>query len=127
MNGSLDPKLIKHDNKLNEIRNDHPYLLQTICSSSMTTTLSGAWYYEVLLLTDGVVHIGWATPACQFIPEQAYGVGDNLVCYNKSSYSSHSSFSIYSMVLPLILIEVSCGHLVRLSFQTVPLLVRRVM
>ncbi|KAG1321671.1 hypothetical protein G6F62_010691 [Rhizopus arrhizus] len=86
MNGSLDPKLIKHDNKLNEIRNDHPYLLQTICSSSMTTTLSGAWYYEVLLLTDGVVHIGWATPACQFIPEQAYGVGDNLHGFAFDSY-----------------------------------------
>lgn len=45
----------------------------------MTTEKSGIWYYEVFLLTSGVVQVGWATPSCQFTPEQSYGVGDNSV------------------------------------------------
>ncbi|CAO3689110.1 unnamed protein product [Rhizopus stolonifer] len=69
-------KVIKrHD--LHEVRNDHPFLLQTVYSPDMTTDKSGIWYYEVFLLTSGVVQVGWATPSCQFTPEQSYGVGDN--------------------------------------------------
>lgn len=45
----------------------------------MMTNRTGVWYYEVMLITSGVVHVGWASPSSQFIPEQGYGVGDNMV------------------------------------------------
>ena len=37
----------------------------------------GAWYYEVVLLTDGLMQIGWADEAFQCDPLSGQGVGDN--------------------------------------------------
>jgi len=38
---------------------------------------SGAWYYEVLLVTCGVMQIGWATKDSKFLNHEGYGIGDD--------------------------------------------------
>ncbi|XP_074594446.1 kip1 ubiquitination-promoting complex subunit 1 [Brevipalpus obovatus] len=40
---------------------------------------SGKWMYEVMLITKGVMQVGWATLKCDFSPEQ--GVGDTRDSY----------------------------------------------
>lgn len=36
------------------------------------------WYYEVVVLSDGILQIGWANENCVFNPEKGIGVGDNF-------------------------------------------------
>ncbi|CAF0745618.1 unnamed protein product [Rotaria sp. Silwood1] len=38
---------------------------------------SGVWYYEVLVITDGVMQIGWATKKSKFMNHEGYGIGDD--------------------------------------------------
>ncbi|XP_037959495.1 RING finger and SPRY domain-containing protein 1-like [Teleopsis dalmanni] len=38
---------------------------------------SGCWYYEVLLVTPGVMQIGWATKESSFLSDDGYGIGDD--------------------------------------------------
>ncbi|KAA0202559.1 hypothetical protein HAZT_HAZT008824, partial [Hyalella azteca] len=38
---------------------------------------SGAWYYEVTLVTGGVMQIGWATKDSKFLNQEGYGIGDD--------------------------------------------------
>jgi hypothetical protein len=38
---------------------------------------SGVWYYEVLIVTDGVMQIGWATKQSKFMNHEGYGIGDD--------------------------------------------------
>ncbi|CAG8756313.1 2814_t:CDS:10, partial [Gigaspora rosea] len=38
---------------------------------------SGKWFYEVLLLTNGIMQIGYATKRCTFGPEEGTGIGDD--------------------------------------------------
>jgi len=35
------------------------------------------WYYEVLIVTDGVMQIGWATKQSKFMNHEGYGIGDD--------------------------------------------------
>eukprot|EP00088_Acartia_fossae_P005691 TRINITY_DN1256_c0_g1_i3.p1 TRINITY_DN1256_c0_g1~~TRINITY_DN1256_c0_g1_i3.p1 ORF type:complete len:525 (+),score=95.06 TRINITY_DN1256_c0_g1_i3:1796-3370(+) len=37
----------------------------------------GAWYYEALLLTGGVMQIGWATKRSKFLNYEGFGIGDD--------------------------------------------------
>ncbi|PIK42620.1 putative RING finger and SPRY domain-containing protein 1 [Apostichopus japonicus] len=37
----------------------------------------GTWYYEVLVLTDGVMQIGWATKQSKFLNHEGVGIGDD--------------------------------------------------
>ncbi|XP_067620881.1 RING finger and SPRY domain-containing protein 1-like [Eurosta solidaginis] len=37
----------------------------------------GCWYYEVLLITPGVMQIGWATKESSFLSDDGYGIGDD--------------------------------------------------
>ncbi|KAK9722354.1 hypothetical protein K7432_002742 [Basidiobolus ranarum] len=37
----------------------------------------GCWYYEVRLITPGIMQIGWATKHSRFRPEDGVGVGDD--------------------------------------------------
>ncbi|CAG9856793.1 unnamed protein product [Phyllotreta striolata] len=37
----------------------------------------GAWYYEVLIITPGVMQIGWATKNSNFLNHEGYGIGDD--------------------------------------------------
>ncbi|CAF0893249.1 unnamed protein product [Adineta ricciae] len=38
---------------------------------------SSVWYYEVLIITDGVMQIGWATKQSRFMNHEGYGIGDD--------------------------------------------------
>ncbi|XP_078364575.1 RING finger and SPRY domain-containing protein 1-like [Oculina patagonica] len=42
---------------------------------------SGLWYYEVTLLTAGVMQIGWATKDSKFLNHEGYGIGDDEFSY----------------------------------------------
>ncbi|MDR3548356.1 MAG: hypothetical protein P4M11_08865 [Candidatus Pacebacteria bacterium] len=44
-----------------------------------TCVFAGAWYYEVRLMTSGMVQLGWSTLQTPFTPEE--GVGDNEDSY----------------------------------------------
>ncbi|KAK9727664.1 hypothetical protein K7432_001647 [Basidiobolus ranarum] len=57
-----------------EIRNDN-----TTFESVRGTMFAkeGCWYYEVQLLTSGIMQIGWATKYTAFRPEEGVGVGDD--------------------------------------------------
>ncbi|XP_018325424.1 RING finger and SPRY domain-containing protein 1 [Agrilus planipennis] len=39
---------------------------------------SGVWYYEVLIVTSGVMQIGWATKNSKFLNHEGYGIGDDM-------------------------------------------------
>ncbi len=38
---------------------------------------AGTWYYEVRVITDGVMQIGWATKNSKFLNQEGYGIGDD--------------------------------------------------
>jgi len=38
---------------------------------------SGCWFYEVLIITSGVMQIGWATKNSKFLNHEGYGIGDD--------------------------------------------------
>ncbi|CAN7941700.1 unnamed protein product [Ixodes pacificus] len=38
---------------------------------------SGVWYYEALIVTSGVMQIGWATKESKFLNHEGYGIGDD--------------------------------------------------
>lgn len=42
---------------------------------------SGVWYYEVTVLTAGVMQIGWATKDSKFLNHEGYGIGDDEYSY----------------------------------------------
>ncbi|KAG0226796.1 RING finger and SPRY domain-containing protein 1 [Mortierella sp. GBA43] len=57
------------------IRNDG----STIESIRATKSVSqGKWYYEVTLVTAGVMLLGWASIHCQFSPDDGVGIGDDI-------------------------------------------------
>lgn len=49
-----------------------------------TCVFSGAWYYEIKLITSGLMHIGWATNQTPFSSEA--GVGDSNESYAYDGY-----------------------------------------
>ncbi|XP_043461440.1 RING finger and SPRY domain-containing protein 1-like [Leptopilina heterotoma] len=38
---------------------------------------TGVWYYETLIVTTGVMQIGWATKDSTFLNHEGYGIGDD--------------------------------------------------
>jgi len=42
-----------------------------------TAVDSGSWYYEVTIVTSGVMQIGWATKQSKFLNHEGYGIGDD--------------------------------------------------
>lgn len=38
---------------------------------------SGVWYYEVTIISSGVMQIGWATKNSKFLNHEGYGIGDD--------------------------------------------------
>lgn len=46
----------------------------------------GVWYYEAMILSKGIVQVGWARESCLFEPENGLGVGDNV---ESCSYDGH--------------------------------------
>lgn len=57
-----------------EVRNDTSDF-ETIRAT--TPVASGVWFYEVFLVTGGIMQIGFATKHLEFSPEQGIGVGDD--------------------------------------------------
>ncbi|KAF9974246.1 hypothetical protein BGZ73_002391 [Actinomortierella ambigua] len=57
------------------VRNDGSSFESIRATVSVTC---GKWYYEVTVLTSGIMQIGWATPQCRFCPDEGTGVGDDL-------------------------------------------------
>ncbi|KHJ47843.1 hypothetical protein D918_02001 [Trichuris suis] len=71
------------------------------CFESVRCTFevnNGVWYYEALIVTPGIMQIGWATKLSKFFNLEGYGVGDDeysiaydgcrrLVWYNAVSFS----------------------------------------
>jgi len=64
---------------------------------------SGCWFYEVLVITSGVMQIGWATKNSKFLNHEGYGIGDDeyslaidgcrqLMWHNAQSESQMSEF-----------------------------------
>ncbi|KAL4704317.1 hypothetical protein ACJJTC_012893 [Scirpophaga incertulas] len=57
---------------------------------------SGAWYYEVKIITTGVMQIGFATKNSSFLNHEGYGIGDDLYslaydgCRKLVWYSAHA-------------------------------------
>lgn len=58
---------------------------------------NGIWYYEVMIVTPGVMQIGWATKDSKFLNHEGYGIGDDeyslaydgcrqVIWYNASSH-----------------------------------------
>ncbi|KAG0327792.1 RING finger and SPRY domain-containing protein 1, partial [Podila humilis] len=57
------------------IRNDGSTFESIRATKSVTC---GKWFYEVLLVTAGIMQLGWATTHCQFSPEEGTGIGDDI-------------------------------------------------
>ncbi|XP_026473352.1 RING finger and SPRY domain-containing protein 1-like [Ctenocephalides felis] len=38
---------------------------------------NGVWYYETLIITSGIMQIGWATKDSTFLNHEGYGIGDD--------------------------------------------------
>lgn len=57
-----------------EARSDTVSFESVRCTYSVNT---GVWYYEVLIVTDGVMQIGWATKQSKFMNHEGYGIGDD--------------------------------------------------
>ncbi|KAI8979852.1 concanavalin A-like lectin/glucanase domain-containing protein [Mycotypha africana] len=56
------------------LRNDRPQFESVRATACVK---DGKWYYETLVLTNGIMQIGWATNRCRFSPDDGYGVGDD--------------------------------------------------
>ncbi|KAF9191126.1 RING finger and SPRY domain-containing protein 1 [Haplosporangium sp. Z 767] len=57
------------------IRNDGSTFESIRATQSVTC---GKWFYEVTLITAGIMQLGWATTHCQFSPEEGTGIGDDI-------------------------------------------------
>ncbi|KAG0323933.1 RING finger and SPRY domain-containing protein 1 [Podila horticola] len=57
------------------IRNDGSTFESIRATKSVTC---GKWFYEVTLVTAGIMQLGWATAHCQFSPEEGTGIGDDV-------------------------------------------------
>lgn len=58
-----------------EARSDMVSFESVRCTFQVT---EGVWYYEVFIITDGVMQIGWATKQSKFMNYEGYGIGDDI-------------------------------------------------
>jgi len=67
---------------------------------------TGVWYYEVLVVTAGVMQIGWATKDSKFLNYEGYGIGDDEYsiaydgCRQLIWYNAHSEPHLHSCWKP---------------------------
>ncbi|XP_053994737.1 RING finger and SPRY domain-containing protein 1-like [Hylaeus anthracinus] len=57
-----------------EARNDAHTFESVRCTFQVD---SGIWYYETLVISTGVMQIGWATKDSTFLNHEGYGIGDD--------------------------------------------------
>ncbi|KAI8647609.1 concanavalin A-like lectin/glucanase domain-containing protein [Parasitella parasitica] len=60
-----------------QVRNDTFFFESVRATAGIASSAGGKWYYEVHLLTDGIMQIGWATPKCLLSSQEGSGVGDD--------------------------------------------------
>lgn len=62
-----------------EARSDAPSFESVRCTFSVD---QGVWFYEVTVVTSGVMQIGWATKNSKFLNHDGFGVGDDKFSYS---------------------------------------------
>ncbi|KPP75239.1 RING finger and SPRY domain-containing protein 1-like [Scleropages formosus] len=73
-----------NSNDVSEYLKISPSGLEARCDASSFESVrctfcvdSGVWYYEVTVITSGVMQIGWATKDSKFLNHEGYGIGDD--------------------------------------------------
>ncbi|XP_077049483.1 RING finger and SPRY domain-containing protein 1 [Siphateles boraxobius] len=73
-----------NSNDVSEYLKISPTGLEARCDASSFESVrctfcvdSGVWYYEVTVITSGVMQIGWATKDSKFLNHEGYGIGDD--------------------------------------------------
>ncbi|KAJ8271913.1 hypothetical protein COCON_G00107720 [Conger conger] len=73
-----------NSNDVSEYLKISPSGLEARCDASSFESVrctfcvdSGVWYYEVTVITSGVMQIGWATRDSKFLNHEGYGIGDD--------------------------------------------------
>nr|XP_039254310.1 RING finger and SPRY domain-containing protein 1-like [Styela clava] len=61
-----------------EARSDAPSFESVRCTFSVDR---GVWFYEVTVVTSGVMQIGWATKHSKFLNHDGFGIGDDEFSY----------------------------------------------
>jgi len=76
--------MMLNSNDVSEYLKIGPNGLEARCDASSFESVrctfsvsSGQWYYEVELITCGVMQIGWATKESKFLNHEGYGIGDD--------------------------------------------------
>lgn len=59
-----------------EVRND-TFFFESVRATTGISSRTGKWYYEVILLTDGIIQIGWGTKKCLLSSQDGSGIGDD--------------------------------------------------
>ena len=79
--------MMLNSNDVSEYLKIGPNGLEARCDASSFESVrctfsvsSGCWYYEVLIVTSGVMQIGWATKQSKFLNHEGYVV-DVLLFY----------------------------------------------
>jgi len=79
-----DINMMLNSNDVSEYLKIGPNGLEARCDASSFESVrctfsvnSGCWYYEVLIITSGVMQIGWATKQSKFLNHEGYGIGDD--------------------------------------------------
>ncbi|EMP25597.1 RING finger and SPRY domain-containing protein 1 [Chelonia mydas] len=77
-------KAMLNSNDVSEYLKISPRGLEARCDASSFESVrctfcvdSGVWYYEVTVITSGVMQIGWATKDSKFLNHEGYGIGDD--------------------------------------------------
>ncbi|XP_044289975.1 RING finger and SPRY domain-containing protein 1 isoform X2 [Varanus komodoensis] len=77
-------KAMLNSNDVSEYLKISPHGLEARCDASSFESVrctfcvdSGVWYYEVTVITSGVMQIGWATKDSKFLNHEGYGIGDD--------------------------------------------------
>lgn len=63
-----------------EIRNDGWMFQSVRCKYAKSN--SGVYIYEIVLKSDEIIQVGWASDFCVFDPESGNGVGDDIHSYS---------------------------------------------
>ncbi|KAI8368989.1 hypothetical protein BD560DRAFT_330363 [Blakeslea trispora] len=87
-----------------ELRNDRPHFESVRATACVKRE---KWYYETLLLSNGIMQIGWATSRCRFSPEEGYGVGDDCNGFAFDTYRT-AVWADGSAVYPQSKIKIRC-------------------
>ncbi|GAA5810953.1 hypothetical protein MFLAVUS_004381 [Mucor flavus] len=87
-----------------ELRNDRPHFESIRATACVKRE---KWYYETLLLSNGIMQIGWATSRCRFSPEEGYGVGDDCNGFAFDTYRT-AVWADGSAVYPQSKVKIRC-------------------